>query len=149
MPLLDEVTKIIMSKEYGDQPDKYGLTKKELVMLQLINALSPKNDHDGSFAVSLTSNQVDLLNNFMENIMGDMKFNKRLRKIKFHPDFRNLVSQDEKNSLLSPAKALAAFTFKTRRIKQYDAIANKFIRNAYEEHIIHKKKISLGEYGIL
>ncbi len=163
--IISELDQVIDSKKYGNQKSKYGLTKKELLSLQLMRALSADVDKQGSLADLINTNEKykEYLNNFLIDSMGDMKLNKKLRAITKDGNLKDTIFEEEQYNILKSATFLMKFTFKTRRAKNYNKIADKLLLNlkkaGYQKQNLpigavlkkypKKNKITLKEYGIL
>ncbi len=144
--LLNELDKIISSNKHANKKTKYGLTRSELTMMRLLRALDPSIDKDESLAKSLTLKQREYINQFVENSLGNMKLNKKLRKISNSSKWRKKIKKTERYDILKPIGNLEKFTFKTRRVKKYNSIARKFIKNYSGGKTL---KLNLQDYALL
>ncbi|NQY43433.1 MAG: hypothetical protein HRT87_08830 [Legionellales bacterium] len=144
--LLNELDKIISSNKYANKKAKYGLTRSELTMIRLLRALDPSIDKDEKLAKSLTIQQRKYINQFVENSIGNMKLNKKLRKISNSSKWEKKIKKSERYNILNPIENLGKFTFKTRRNTEYDSVARKFIKNYFGGKTL---KINLQEYALL
>ncbi len=175
---------ILKSPEIGEKESKYGLSKKELVSLRLLQYVSKESDPTGEKAKALPDSYKEFLAKFVEESLGNMKLNKKLSNIlspkpksvskwsKFKNffgklfgsksltkkqmpkgtlsnDYYDQMADNEQYDLSSTLSKLSSFTYKTRRAKQYDKIADKFLKNEALGEVQEQDKLRLKEFGIL
>ncbi|NQY43309.1 MAG: hypothetical protein HRT87_08205 [Legionellales bacterium] len=139
----------------GENIEAYGLTKKELLVLRLMNALDPKIDKDNKLVAAIGEEGQKFLNKFITDAIDNSQLKSKLRKISTNPQLLNEIDANERYDIVSSIVYLDRFLFKARRSNMYlDGVADKFL-NSVDNNGLAKKtnnedsKITLGEYGII
>jgi len=131
-----EAEKILRDKTYANEKGPFGLTRLQIVSLQL---LSTPEDH------KITANQRKIIEMFLHDSMGKMDLNKKLRSM-LYTDLKEF--QLNKKVI----EDISYFIYKTRRVNQISAILEKVTetQRRIDNNIAldERHKISFMEYSV-
>ncbi len=154
--LMEEFEQIILSEDYGNEVDEYDLTKREILFLRLMRILEIDEKKGSKLANSLTTQQKIFLNDFLNDAIGNMELNKKLRIISKDKKLIEEIVDKERFDINQSIGSLLKFSYKTRKINQYNEVSSRFIhsinmsaKQKWNGEWPKQHKITLAEYGML